>query len=192
MRISLDGLRRALFWAALLGGIAAVAWAGYIPAKAWLAQRLLERAWSQRLADGVTVRPWPWADTRPVARLQQSRLGVEQIVLAGSSGRVLAFGPGHVIGSAQPGQHGNVVLSGHRDTHFRWLAGLVRGDRLNLQDARGMQRAYRVTQLAVHHRDEGGLLDPTVGDQLRLVTCYPFDGVAPGTPWRYVVTARAL
>ena len=68
----------------------------------------------------------PGADMRPLARLRQPRLDVTQVVLDGASGRVLAFGPGHVTGSALPGVNGNIVISGHRDTHFRWLRDLHR------------------------------------------------------------------
>ena len=174
---------------AMLIGIGSLSYGTYIPAKAWLAQVLLERAWERRLAGAADTRPWPWADTRPLARLRQPRLGIEQIVLEGASGRVLAFGPGHVLGSARPGAAGNVVISGHRDTHFRWLSALRDGDDLLLQTKEGHERRYRVDHSAIHHEDEVALLDPLAGDQLRLLTCFPFDAVAAGTPQRYVVTA---
>jgi sortase A len=161
----------------------------YIPAKAWVAQMLLDAAWDRRLAGAANGRPWPWADTMPLARLRQPRLGIDQIVLEGASGRVLAFGPGHIFGSARPGEAGNVVISGHRDTHFRWLARVRGGDELMLQTDDGRNRSYRVVQTSVHHESDIGLLDPLEGDQLRLLTCYPFDAVAPGTTQRYVVTA---
>lgn len=173
----------------LLAGIGFTLAGAYIPAKAWLAQRLLESAWERRLHGDRAARPWPWADTTPVARLIQPRLGVRQIVLQGASGRVLAFGPGHVNGSANPGSDGNIVLSAHRDTHFRWLAELRNGDRLALQSDDGRTRHYVVANLAVHHESELDLLDPLEGDQLRLMTCYPFDALRPGTDRRYVVTA---
>lgn len=73
--------------------------AAYLHAKAWLAQVLLAEAWAATLADGTPHKPWPWADTAPVARLQVPALGVDQIVLAGVSGRSLAFGPGHLDGT---------------------------------------------------------------------------------------------
>jgi sortase A len=182
-------------WATLLlaaGGIAALFYAGFIPAKAQLAQLLLEDAWQRRLAGADQAHPWPWADTQPLARLRQPRLGVAQVVLAGASGRVLAFGPGHVTGSAAPGTPGNVVLSGHRDTHFRWLRALRRGDELLLESADGRLRRYAVAVARVHPETASDLLDPLAGDQLRLVTCFPFDALESGTPLRYVVTAYPL
>jgi len=161
----------------------------YIPAKAWVAQVLLDEAWDRRLAGAADSRPWPWADTMPLARLRQPRLGIDQIVLEGASGRVLAFGPGHVVGSARPGEAGNVVISGHRDTHFHWLAQVRSGDELLLQTNDGRNLHYRVAQTSIHHESDIGLLDPLEGHQLRLLTCYPFDAVAAGTPQRYLVTA---
>jgi len=166
-----------------LGGGAA------IHLKAVLAQQLLQRAWARTQDGEVSVRPWPGADTWPVARLVVDDEGVDQIVLAGATGSSLAFGPGHVDGTAAPGVRGNVVIGGHRDTHFRFLAELERGDRLWIEDAGGTPHRYRVTDLrVVDHRDSGVLVD-TALPTLTLVTCYPFDAVVPGGPLRYVVTA---
>ena len=163
--------------------------AAYIPAKAWLAQRLLERAWYLGQSGPAIPAPWPWADTRPIMRLTQPRLGVSQFVLEGASGRVLAFGPGWLTVSAVPGEYGNVVVSGHRDTHFRWLAELRHADILTTVLSDGRRKSYRVSTMQIHHADEVGLADPHIGDQLRLVTCYPLDAINAGTEWRYVVTA---
>ncbi len=164
----------------------------YIPLKAWVAQQLLESAWDRRLAGGDRVRPWSWADTWPVARLQQRRLKVDQIVLSGASDRVLAFGPGHVSGTARPGESGNLVISGHRDTHFRWLADLRAGDELQLQLPDGRSLRYRVFSQQIRNRDDVQLLDPLDANVLRLVTCYPFEAIVPGGPLRYLVSARPL
>lgn len=189
------GLKRPLVIALLLVGLVLgmglVGQGLYIPAKAWLAQLLLERAWQQERHGGRQVRPWAWADTWPVARLRQPRLGVDQIVLEGTSGRVLAFGPGRLSGSARPGEPGNLVLSGHRDTHFAWLAELRDGDRLELDLADGRQLHYRVVRRRVRDVHDSYLLDRNGFDGLRLVTCYPFDAILPGGPKRYLVDAVA-
>ncbi|MCB1772351.1 MAG: class GN sortase [Gammaproteobacteria bacterium] len=174
---------------ALVIGLLCLAQAAYIPAKAWLAQRLIAMAWQQRVEGGDTGRPWPWADTAPVARLYQPRLAIDQYVLQGASGRNLAFGPAHVGASSAPSQSGNIVISGHRDTHFAWLRHLRPGDELVLERDDRRWRRYRVIETSVHHEREFGLVDPLAGDQLRLLTCYPFLQVDPGTPWRFLVTA---
>jgi sortase A len=170
-------------------GLGLLAYASYLPSKALVAQVLLRLAWSEARASGASVRPWPSADTSPVARLRFDRLAVDQVILAGASGRTLAFAPGWVEGTMRPGQTGNVVLSGHRDTHFAWLAELVRGDPLELEAVDGSVRRYRVADIDVHHVSETWLLDRSAADRLVLLTCYPFDALNPGTPWRYVVTA---
>jgi sortase A len=84
-----------------------------------------------------------------VARLRVLRLGVDEIVLAGGHGQAMAFGPGHLSRTAAPGQEGNVVLAGHRDTHFRFLRDLQPGDEILLEAAYGAPRQYRVTETAV-------------------------------------------
>lgn len=162
----------------------------WIPAKAVLAQGLLAAAWERAAGGEARPRPWPWADTWPVARLTLPGRA-PLVVLAGASGRTLAFGPGHVDGSAAPGEAGNVVVAGHRDTHFRALAGLAAGEELVLEAPGGAARRYRVRETAVvDHRDTRPLL-PSASSRLTLVTCWPFDAVRPGGPLRWVVVADA-
>jgi sortase A len=164
----------------------------YIPAKAWLAQELMQRAW-QRAADGQREpAPWPWADTWPVARLATRNGEVDLIILAGGSGRTLAFGPGHLAASAMPGDTGNSVVAGHRDTHFRFLELLQAGDALVVERASGATYSYEVTSTDIVDSRYDSLDLDTDDRVLSLVTCYPFDAIEPGGPLRYVVTARAF
>ncbi|HVY06241.1 MAG TPA: class GN sortase [Burkholderiales bacterium] len=160
-----------------------------IHAKAWLAQRLIASAWDRSLAAGSRVKPWPWADTYPVARLEAPRQGETLMVLAGASGRTLAFGPGHVDGTPLPGEPGNAVVSGHRDTHFAFLQDLRSGDALEVQGLDGRKASYVVSGIeVVRNKDVRVLLDAG-DDRLTLVTCYPFDSPVPGATLRYVVVA---
>ena len=165
--------------------------AGWIHAKAMLAQVLLERAWTASLDDGQPHKPWPWADTWPVARLRAPHLQREQVVLAGDDGRALAFGPGWAQASAAPGNAGTTVISGHRDTHFAWLAQLQAGDEVELQAGNGTRR-YQVTGTRVADARHERIAVDADDDALLLVTCWPFDAVVPGGPLRYVVSARPL
>lgn len=171
-------------------GLLPLGHAAYLHAKAALAQVLLERAWQQAQVDGGQPRPWPWADTTPVARLRVARLGVDQIVLSGDSGRTLAFGPGWAPSSTQPGARGIVVVSAHRDTHFAFLRELVEGDRVTL-DVRQGARRYRVNAMQVVDVRHDTLPASDAADGLLLVTCWPFDALVPGGPLRYVVSAVA-
>ncbi|MEQ8262080.1 class GN sortase [Pseudohaliea sp.] len=168
----------------LLGGAAA------IHGKAVLAQWLIARAWAQDAAMGP-ARPWPWADTWPVARLEVPSLGRTQYVLHGTSGQALAFGPGLDPAGAAPGEPGVVLLAGHRDTHFAWLASIAPGDRLQLTDRAGATRHYEVVRQRVLD-SRAGPLRAGLADGLVLVTCFPFDAVVAGGPLRYVVEAAAV
>ncbi len=164
----------------------------WLEAKAWLAQQLLQQAWSETLDGSQQVRPWPWADTWPVARMQVKRLQVDQIVLADASGRSMAFGPGHVVGTGQLGSGGNSAISGHRDTHFRFLKQLQTGDRMDLTLKDGKVHGYQVIDASIHHKDETWLLQDTSDEGLTLITCYPFNAIVPGGPMRYVVRAKKV
>jgi sortase A len=172
----------------LLTGAACAIQGGWIQAKAALAQVLLHDAWSTTLTDAQPHRPWPWADFWPVARLRVEHLDVDLIVLAGDSGNVLAFGPGHSTRSAVPGGSGTVVISGHRDTHFRFLQDLRSGDRISLETARG-EFSYRVQASATVDVRTARLQLSQAQRRLVLTTCYPFDALATGGPLRYVLEA---
>ncbi|HUP46545.1 MAG TPA: class D sortase, partial [Thermoanaerobaculia bacterium] len=114
------------------------------------------------------------------------------IVLAGASGRTMAFGPGHVDGTALPGQHGNCVITAHRDTHFAVLRNVVAGDRVVLRTADGRRIEYEVTRTMIAGKNETWLLADDGVSKLTLITCYPFDAVIPGGPLRYVVIAHPV
>ena len=164
----------------------------YIPAKAWLAQELMQRAWQRSSVDNERRVPWPWADTWPVARLSALSGEVQLIVLAGGSGRTLAFGPGHLSASVLPGEKGNSVIAGHRDTHFGFLRKLKPGDSILVERIDGSRYLYQVVGIDVVDSRRGSLLLDTDVAMLSLVTCYPFDAPEAGGPLRYVVTARRV
>lgn len=173
-------------------GLWQVGHGAYIHAKAILAQLLLESAWSETLSGAREVKPWPWADTWPVSRLAAPRLGISRIVLAGASGASLAFGPGHLFGTAPTDQAGNSVIAGHRDTHFRFLQYLTDGDVLLLETSEGKQRRYQVTHTRVIHESEIGYLQQTRENRLTLITCFPFNSPVAGGAQRYIVIAREI
>lgn len=164
----------------------------YIPAKAWLAQELMQRAWTRSTNADDRAVPWPWADTWPVARLSAKSGDVDLIVLAGGSGRTLAFGPGHLSASFLPGESGNSVIAGHRDTHFSFLRDVDIGETIVVETIGRRKHLYKVIGIDVVDARRGSLLLDTDVPILSLVTCYPFDARDPGGPLRYVVTAKML
>ena len=162
----------------------------YIYAKAELAQLLIERAWQRALAGEAAPRPWPWADTWPVARLEVPTHGVSLFVLSGSSGRTLAFGPGHQAGTPAPGARGNSVIGGHRDTHLGFLERITVGDSMRVQRADSVTVEYRVTQLDVLDTRDTWVARNDGERRLTLITCWPFGALRAGGPERYVVIAE--
>ena len=160
----------------------------YIHAKALLAQVLLERAFEKTIATGRETKPWSWADTWPVARIEVKRLHASTIVLAGSSGQALAFGPGHVERTPDAGERGVAVYSAHRDTHFAFLKNVTIGDEIDVTRRDGRAFRYRVDATSVVRFDASGIDPLAGGHELVLSTCWPFGALTQG-PERYLVHA---
>ena len=163
----------------------------YIHAKAWVAQLLLERAFADTIATGQPIKPWSWADTWPVARIEVKRINAGAIVLAGSSGQALAFGPGHVELTPDAGERGVAVYAAHRDTHFRFLRDVVAGDEIDVTRGDGKTFRYRADSSSVVRFDGSGIDPLAHGYELVLSTCWPFDALMPG-PQRYVLHATMI
>jgi sortase A len=162
----------------------------WVPLKAVVAQELLEMAWAESQARQMDTRPWPWADTWPVARMTVPKLGDSMIVLDGTSGESLAFGPGRLTGNDNG--RGPVIIAGHRDTHFHQLRYLIPGTEVRLQSRNGQWRNFTVTSArVVDSRLEQIDTQRLADNELLLITCYPFDSLNPGGPLRYVVEARS-
>lgn len=163
----------------------------WIPAKAALAQVLLERAFDRSLASGRPTKPWPWADTWPVAKITFPGLGRSVIVLDGASGQALAFGPGHVPGTPAAGDRGVALYAAHRDTHFALLGDLKPGDQIEVQRIDGRRARFQVTGAQVVRWDASGIDPNAPGRSLALATCWPLDANTRG-PLRYLVRADAV
>jgi len=142
-----------------LAGLLLFGQGAYIHAKALLAQVLLERAFNETVTTGRQTKPWAWADTWPVARIEVKRLHASAIVLAGSSGQALAFGPGHVELTPEAGERGVAVYSAHRDTHFRFLKNVVIGDEIEITRSDGKRVRYRTDATSIVRFDHSGI-DP--------------------------------
>ena len=213
--------RASRFLALLLVGLLVISLqsgyrAGWIAAKAGIAQVLLMLAWEQSKALQRAVKPWPWMDTHPVARLTIDSLGETLIVLSGSSGEAMAFGPSHI---SLPFDHvllkppansstlsnpsspitatlpttatpGLVAIGGHRDTHLRFLQFMQTGDTFSLETADGLLRNYMLESAQIVDTEKQEFLIEPRTPGLLLVTCYPFDSLSAGGPLRLVAFAR--
>ena len=180
-------------------GVGLIGYGLMTPAKAWLAASLLDHAWERVLAGEEDVRPWPWMDSEPVAKLHFQKAGDEVrggrsgfVVMRGVSGSILAFAPGWHEGTRPPGEGGTTLISAHRDTHFAILKDVDHHDRLLLQDRSGNEVTYAVNEMIV--TEEPTLKLKTTHDRQRLilVTCYPLDAWRPNSVERLVVVAEPI
>jgi len=163
----------------------------WIHAKAYAAQILLERAFSQSITTGEKVKPWSWADTWPVARIEAPRLQTSEIALSSASGQSLAFGPGHLQNTPHAGEAGTAVYAAHRDTHFAFLKNIEKGDLIRITRNDGKTYVYRTTHMTITRWDEAQIDIHASGAHLVLATCYPFDAITEG-PLRYLVYADII
>jgi len=124
------------------------------------------------------------------ARLSIPRLHSVLYVVEGTDHADLRRGPGHLEGTALPGSTGNCVIAGHRDTHFRVLKDIQKGDDIEVETAAG-NFTYRVSGVSVVESDNTASLKPTGSAVLHLVTCYPFYYVGTA-PKRFVVSAEMV
>jgi sortase A len=171
-----------------VAGAGQLAAGAVVPAKAVVAQILLDRAFERSVTTRQPQKPWPWADMAPAARLAVPRLGVTRIVLSAGSGQAMAFGPTLLPRSAALGTPGTSVIAAHRDTHFAFLRDVRPGDLIAIQSIDGVQHRYRAARSEVVRNDRFAVAAAPAGNTLVLSTCYPFDAVRHG-PLRYVLYA---
>jgi sortase A len=124
------------------------------------------------------------------ARLEIPRLGVKAIVKEGDDAKTLLRAVGLVPGSARPGEEGNIVLAGHRDTFFYPLQDVRTGDRIRLVVPPHTYR-YEVGSVRIVEPTETSVLQSRGMEELTLVTCYPFHFVGPA-PQRFIVSATRV
>lgn len=179
----------------LLSGVALIADAGYIHAKAWLGQKLMNNAWQNIQETQQVTKPWWWADTFPVATLFVPQHQARFLILHGASGEALAWGPGWLSSSAAPGESGNSIIAAHRDTHFRFLQHIQLGDQLIIENGRRQKIVYKVVKkhiVDIINEDYSFMLTSSDDRLLTLITCYPFDTLTTGNHQRFIVEARAI
>jgi sortase A len=123
----------------------------------------------------------------PIGQVRVDRIGMKALVSQGESEAVLRIGAGHLADTSWAGQPGNIVLAGHRDTVFRPLRKIQKGDVIDLSTDSGVSH-YRVVSTAVVPPTDLSVLEPTAGNTLTLVTCYPFTFIG-SAPERFVVHA---
>ena len=125
-----------------------------------------------------------------LGRLTAERIGLDVMIAEGVDRSTLRRAAGRIPGTARLDSEGNVGIAAHRDTFFRPLKDIQRGDVLEVETQKGAYR-YRVEWLAVVDPNDVQLLQPSSDAELTLVTCYPFYYVGPA-PQRFVVRALRI
>ena len=190
-----------LYYLLLLAGFSAL---GYCVIVAWRANRYQGWAGGQLQNSGAeagaSAKPsFPFGNSSPspplavsgprvVGRVDIPRAHISAMIAEGVTARSLSVAVGHVPGTALPGQSGNTVLAAHRDTFFRRLGELQRGDAIRITGVSG-EYTYHVSFTAIVNPSETWVLLPASGETLTLVTCYPFHFVG-AAPKRFVVRAH--
>ncbi len=169
----------------ILTGSTMVAHSGYFYARGILAQFLLEQTWEKSKREKKFIKPWSRADTVPVAKLKIKSIGLSKVVMNNADKESLALGPAHIPETARPGSEGNIGIAGHRDTFFKNLGLLNRGEVIELESM-GTVQYYIVTSIHITHPEDTRWIENTINDTITLITCYPFKYVGPA-PKRYIV-----
>lgn len=125
-----------------------------------------------------------------LGRIEIPRLGVKVVILQGTTSQTLRLGVGHIDGTALPGETGNIGIAGHRDTYFRALKDIRTDDEIQIQTATGLS-SYKVDSVQIVAPDDTGVLAPSAGSAITLVTCYPFYFIG-AAPERFIVHARRV
>jgi LPXTG-site transpeptidase (sortase) family protein len=132
----------------------------------------------------------PWSIGSPIARVIVPVLDLDEIVIEGVGDEELNAGPGHLPGSALPGERGNAIISAHRDRHFSRLGSLQVGDEIITETAPARRLKWIVISRRVIRSEEPALFstsDPT----LTLTTCWPIRYVGTA-PERLIITAKPV
>ena len=125
-----------------------------------------------------------------LAVLRIAKFGLEVPILEGTGDVVLDRGLGHIIGTAQPGDEGNVGIAGHRDGFLRCLKDIAVGDKIEIEVSNKTD-AYIVDRIVIVDPTNVSVLEPREHASLTLVTCFPFYFVG-SAPQRYIVQATRV
>ncbi len=173
--------------------------ASWLPVKALLSQQLISYSWHQTIELQQKIKPWPWADTYPIAELSFQRLNKSIVVLNGGDPTTLAFSAGAIAPFNQASSTQPFVVAGHRDSHFSFLDEVFMKDIISLADKHGRSQLYQVEAINIVDASTGEL--PILADDssLVLITCYPFTNIRNAGNFsnndnneRYVITAKLL
>jgi sortase A len=168
----------------------------YVGSQYWSmhqAQQQLAAQWDRQQRGTILTttasQPQPAIDPL-LTRMQIPKINFEAMVVEGDSQKQLLLGPGHIARTPLPGEAGNSVITGHRDTFFRHIFELSKGDEIVVQ-RNGQTYRYSVTGKKIVKPEDVSVLAPTSEAELTLITCYPTYYIGPA-PERLVVFSKLL
>lgn len=178
--------------------IVGLALLGYVGTEYWgmhRSQKNLEAEWEHQAAvlnasSNSATSQQNILPEQMLTRLVVPKIGVDSIVVEGASRKALSEGPGHMKETVEPGETGNAVITGHRDTFFRHIYELNKGDQIQVQ-RNGRHFTYEVTGHKIVLPQDISVIKPTNDPQLTLITCYPTYYIGPA-PKRLVVFSRLI
>jgi sortase A len=166
---------------------------GYVAGQYWgmyRSQKNLEAEWQRQAATLSVPGKAPVSPDQLLTRLEIPKIQMDAIVVEGASRRDLSEGPGHMKQTAQPGETGNAVITAHRDTFFRHIYELNKGDQIQVRRS-GRVFTYQVTGKRIVMPEDISVIKPTNDPQLTLITCYPTYYIGPA-PKRLVVFSKLV
>lgn len=123
-----------------------------------------------------------------IGKIEIPKIGLSAMIAEGTEWATLRRAIGHIPGTAFPGETGNAAIAAHRDTFFRGLRNISRGDAIDVTTDRGVFR-YVVESTEIVKPNDMGVLKPGKSQALTLITCYPFFWIGPA-PRRFIVHAK--
>lgn len=166
---------------------------GYVASQYWdmyHSQRQLEAQWEKQAAAATTPGLPKLPAGEMLTRVSIPKISLDAIVVEGATRKQLTKGPAHITDTAFPGETGNAVITGHRDTFFRHIYELQKGDAIFVR-RNGEVFKYEVTGKKIVKPEDVSVLNPTQDAQLTLITCYPTYYIGPA-PDRLVVFSRLV
>jgi sortase A len=193
----LSRFARFLGTAAVVVGLALLGYVGFVFIEGYRQQQSFHGAKSAATpaATSAAGDPAPGAapalvEGKAIGEVRISRIGMRAVISQGESDAVLRVGAGHLADTPWPGQPGNVVIAGHRDTVFRPLRNIRAGDVVDITTETTVAH-YQVVSTRIVQPTDLSVLKPSDGNTLTLITCYPFSYIGHA-PERFVVRATEV
>jgi sortase A len=193
----LQRIRHTVSPALVILGLVLLGYVGAQYGQMYMEQRHLSQEWQRQQSASQSehgkegsVSPAAKIEDDGLTRLSVPKIDLDSVVVEGTSNRSLLVGPGHLRDTPAPGDAGNSVITGHRDTFFRHIHELDKGDTLLVQRD-GKIFKYEVTGKKVVEADDVSVLRPAKDHRLTLITCYPTYYIGPA-PKRLVVFSRLV